>query len=109
MNAVARAAVAERDLAWAVARVLDEATVQLLTLTSSPGARMQAEYEERTGVKAYDDAPRAYPRDELLVCAVCGGRFWRATSLPGSRPTYCSGSCRSRAYVRRKHAAATAA
>lgn len=85
----------ERDLARAIARVLDEATVRLLELTSSATARAVVAYEERAGVPAYDDTPGVSPRDQLRVCPCCGKRFW-ACAQAGQRQRYCSFACRSK-------------
>jgi hypothetical protein len=88
---------------WAIARVLDQATVELLALTSPPDAVIRAAYEDRRGVPAYDDAPGLEPRDTLETCRYCRARFWRR------RPPqlYCSRSCSARAAYRRARARAS--
>lgn len=79
----------ERERQREIARLLDEWTVQLLTLTSTSSALARAEYEERAAIPAYDSP---HPRPDLRRCPVCDRRF------VGERVTkrFCSKACRER-------------
>jgi hypothetical protein len=79
------------ELRRRIARILDDATVALLAVTSSPAAVIRAAYEERGGVPAYDDAPGIKPTDVLKACPYCCYRFWSRGPSP-----YCSASCSAR-------------
>ena len=90
-------ALAERDLALAIAAVLDCATIALLELTSSPAARDTVEYEERSGIPAYDHTEGVAGRDVLRICPTCRYRFWGIAGV-GTVWVYCSIACERRAY-----------
>lgn len=81
------------ELRWAIARVLDEATVQLLALTSTAEGAILAAYEERDGVPAYDAAPGIHPTDVLKRCRYCDRPFWAAVRQ------YCSQLCSQRYHL----------
>jgi hypothetical protein len=100
----------QRTLAREIAAVLDEATVAILTLTSSPAALSRVADEERTNRSAYDAAPTVWPTDRLAWCLGCGARFWAVAR--GGRRCYCSRRCcaadywrNNAAYRERRHAA----
>lgn len=80
----------ERDRQREIARLRDEWTVQLLTLTSTASGLARAEYEERAGIPVYDPPPQSAAR--LLRCPVCDRRF------VGERLSrrFCSKACRER-------------
>jgi len=95
------------DLEVAIDKVLDNATIQLLRLTSSPMAKMLAAHEVRMGVPVYDhptDTDGTDVRPKIVVqCAApkCYKRF--VLCYKGHSKRYCSARCRVNAHYARHH------
>lgn len=68
-----------------------------MLLTSSAIGRSNYEYELRSNIPAYDEAPGLQPRWELKVCPSCTHRFWAKTD----RQVYCEMRCMYRAANKR--------
>lgn len=88
------------SLAQDIDRVLDEATIKLLTLTSPAAYLAAARREEAQNIPVYPDqtcvetfgvAGVTDPRAVLGRCEQCGARFW--TGLHGQPQRFCSRNC----------------
>lgn len=87
---------AERVLAERIARILDDATIAILRLTSSGEVLARVATEEVAGVPTYDQAPLTQPRDPVGRCVVCGRVFWGSGT--GTPRRFCASACQQVAY-----------